>query len=101
MRRTANKSLWGIEGYKLPDTSLITLRPKTTKIINFKQPHYIEQIAKAKEYVPGPHYDVVPNWKEILSDKGKFTKSPRITYTESIIHETKLRGTPAPGVYEH
>lgn len=101
MRRTNNKSLWGIEGYKLPDTSLITLRPKTTKFINFKQPHYIEQITKAKEFIPGPHYDVIQNWKEILKDKGKFTKSPRTTFTESIIQETKLRGTPAPGVYNH
>lgn len=101
MRRTQNKSLWGIEGYKLPDTSLITLRPKTTKILPFKQPHFIEQITKAKEYIPGPQYDVITNWKEILKEKNRFTKSPRITFTESIIQETKLRGTPAPGVYDH
>lgn len=40
------------------------------------------------------------DWKTILKDKNRFSKSPRQTYTASVIEETKSRGTPGPGTYE-
>ena len=35
--------------------------------------------------MPGPNYNVTVDWKEALKDKGKFTTSPKITFTQGII----------------
>lgn len=91
---------FGIEGYRIPDTSLLAYRPRTTKISKYNIPHFIDQYSKSKSFVPGPIYETVTNWKEIMKTKGKFGKSPRVTFTESVLHESKLKAIPGPGAYE-
>ena len=45
-RRTLNKSVFGIEGYKIPDTSLIFYKVKGPKIVNFKSNHFLDEVTK-------------------------------------------------------
>ena len=35
-----------------------------------------------------------------MEKKGKFSKSPWKTFTQSVIDNVKVRGTPGPGSYE-
>ena len=104
MRRTnasGTDSVFGISGYKLPDTSLLMFRPRTTKIAKYNIPHFIDKHTKQMSFVPGPIYETVTDWKEIMKKKGKFSKSPRVTFTESILHDGKIKPQPGPGAYEH
>jgi hypothetical protein len=50
-------------------------------------------------FVPGPKYETISNWKENFKSKGLFSKSPRITFTESILKEGKAKESPGPGAY--
>ena len=99
MRKTDGDSVFGITGYHLPNTELVTGRPRTTKFTHYNVPHFIDAYSKSKAFIPGPKYETLIDWKTTLQNKGKFTKSPRITYTQSIIAECKLRETPGPGAY--
>ena len=50
--------------------------------------------------MPGPQYDTMTNWKDNLSShRGLFSKSPRVTFTESILKDKKLAESPGPGAY--
>lgn len=76
-----NRSLFGIEGYKIPNTDLLNYRPRTTKMSKCSAPHFIDQITKQKNFMPGPNYNVTIDWTKTLKNKGKFTSSPRVTFT--------------------
>lgn len=81
-----NGSPFGIEFYQLPDTSIITRRPRTTKFSLCKYPHYIDVYSKNKEFIPGPKYETITNWKDVIKgSKGAFPKNDRITFTQAII----------------
>lgn len=81
MRKTKGDSVFGISGYRLPNTEILTGRPRTTKFTNYNVPHFIDTYSKEKAFVPGPKYETLSNWKKILKGKGHFSKSPRITFT--------------------
>ena len=100
MRKTGNKSAFGIEYYQMPDTSIITQRPRTTKFTTYKFKHFIEEYTKSREFVPGPKYDTIPDWKENLKARGAFPKTDRITFTEGIMKEGKRNDQPGPGAYD-
>jgi len=51
--------------------------------------------------VPGPVYEVVPDWKKNFKGKGKFSVSPRVTFTQNILHTGKIKPCPGPGQYEN
>jgi hypothetical protein len=46
MKRTNISSnsgnVFGIDGYKIPDTSLLLYRPRTTKMAKYNVPHFID-----------------------------------------------------------
>ena len=50
---------------------------------------------------PANKYDTVINWEKALGKRGKFSKSPRVTFTESILHEEIIKPKPGPGAYDH
>lgn len=89
---TGSGQAFGIEGYRMPDTTLLNFRPRTTKIVKYNAPHFIDQYTKSKAYIPGPVYETITDWKEVLKGKGKFSKKKRITFTESILNEGKTKG---------
>lgn len=101
MRKTSGDSIFGITGYHMPNTNILTQRPRTTKFTTYNAPHFIDKYTKGREFVPGPKYDTLTDWKHNLKARGQFSKSPRITFTESIIKETKLIDSPGPGAYKH
>jgi len=47
--------------------------------------------------VPPPKYETITDWNKLAKNKGMFSKSPRITFTESIIKSKKLKELPGPG----
>ena len=104
MKRTnlasGDGNVFGIEGYRIPDTSLHFYRPRTTKMSKYNIPHFIDKITKEKEFVPPAKYDTIIDWKNCLGIRGKFTKSPRMTFTEKIMHDEKLKPEPGPGAYD-
>ena len=81
IRKSNGDSVFGITGYHLPNTELVTGRPRTTKFTTYNVPHFIDNYSKSKAFIPGPKYETLIDWKNSLQNKGKFTKSPRITYT--------------------
>lgn len=74
-------------------------KTRATQIKKFKIPDEFDLIKKQKSYVPGPIYAMDTDWSKILKNKGKFTKTPRKTYTENIILTEKRIGVPGPGTY--
>lgn len=64
-------------------------------------PHFIDKYVKSREFVPGPKYDTITNWKNNFKARGQFSKSPRITFTERIMKDNKLYESPGPGAYAH
>lgn len=38
--------VFGIDGYRIPDTSLHFYRPRTTKIEKYNIPHFIDKLVK-------------------------------------------------------
>lgn len=101
MRKTTGDSVFGIAGYHMPNTNIITQRPRTTKFTTYNIPHFIDKYAKSREFVPGPKYETIADWKSNFKARGMFSKSPRVTFTEGIIKETKLLEYPGPGMYQH
>jgi hypothetical protein len=63
MRKTNGDQVFGIKGYRMPNTNIITQRPRTTKFNSYKIPHFIDQYTKSREFVPGPKYETVLDWK--------------------------------------
>ena len=100
MKHTNPDSMFGIKGYTIPHTDLITSRPRTTKFSKYSVPHFIDKYTKSKEFIPGPKYETMSDWTQNLKNKGKFPKTNRITNTESILIEGKLRPLPGPGSYD-
>mmetsp|Transcript_45554 Transcript_45554/g.33306 ORF Transcript_45554/g.33306 Transcript_45554/m.33306 type:complete len:82 (+) Transcript_45554:95-340(+) len=72
---------FGIEGYRIPDCTAHLYRPRSTKIPKYNIPHFIDKYAKDRSFVPGPVYEVVPDWRKSLKGQGKFSTSPRVTFT--------------------
>eukprot|EP00347_Sterkiella_histriomuscorum_P004088 403361797 len=101
MRQTTGDSVFGISGYHLPNTNIITQRPRTTKFTTYNVPHFIDKYTKSREFVPGPKYDTMQDWKNNLKARGQFSKSPRVTFTETVIKESKWLEHPGPGAYKH
>lgn len=66
MRRTNGDSVFGISGYHLPNTELITARPRTTKFTTYNVPHFIDTYSKNKAFIPGPKYETMIDWKNSL-----------------------------------
>ena len=55
---------FGIEGYTLPSTDIVTNRPRTTKMKGYKVPGFIEKACKLKSFMPPADYDVATDWQK-------------------------------------
>lgn len=97
------QSPFGLDSYTIPKTDIILSRPRTTKIVNDKIVPFIDMQAKMKNFVPPPNkYEMFFNWKDPaeLKKKGHFSKQPRITFTESILKNPRLKEWPGPASYK-
>ena len=92
-----HKSPWGIEGYYVPTNECYLTKPKTFWS-KCKNENVIEQYAKSKKDMPAPnHYKIDNDWTK--NTKGKFLKGRRITQTDEILAQKKLK-MPGPGQYK-
>ena len=66
MKKTKGDSVFGIEGYRLPNTEILTGRPRTTKFTTYNIPHFIDAYSKSRAFVPGPKYETIIDWKNSL-----------------------------------
>ena len=63
MKRTNPDQVFGIAGYRIPHTDIALSRPRTTKFSKFNVPHFLDTYVKSKEFMPGPKYETVTDWK--------------------------------------
>lgn len=94
---------FGLEHYHMPTTDLLQFRPKTTKMVNDKILAFIDKETKSKEWVPAPNkYPIGFDWKnpKDLLKKGHFSKVARVTFTEGILKDPKLKLWPGPPTYK-
>jgi hypothetical protein len=64
---------------------------------------FVDKYVKDRAWVPPPDkYSKQEDWKENpeLRKKGIFLKGPRITSTEEILKDKRLREWPAPNTYK-
>lgn len=92
-----------IQNYVVPRTDLITDRPHTVKIVPDKIKAFIDKQVKDKEWVPAPsRYSTFLDWTNPpeLKKKGHFSKQARVTFTEGILKDKRLREWPGPASYK-
>jgi hypothetical protein len=96
-------SPFGLESYTIPKTDLLFQRPHTSKIVSNKIPCYLDRVVKDKEWVPAPNkYPLGFDWKNPpeLNKKGHFSKMARVTETERILKNPRLKEWPGPASYK-
>jgi hypothetical protein len=95
---------FGVEGYVCKDVSYMKEPLYNIQKIclskNMKPSGFMDLEVKRKKWVPAANYEVIYDWNKINSKKGKFLKGPKVTYTDSIIHQSKRKNYPAPGAYK-
>ena len=94
---------FGIKGYQIAPTDVVTSRPRTTKFgYPFKIPGFVDKACKEKNFIPAADYNIPIDWvaQSKKSPRGAFLKKPRITFTSEVISEDKRRGFPGPDTYQ-
>ena len=96
---------FGIKGYNVQDSSQW---PPNYKIANHpnciskkkNRDNFIDDYLKLTKWQPSAKYDMISNWTKNFEKKGKFSKEPKVTHTQSIMNENKKRPKPAPSDYK-
>ena len=91
----------GMKNYELKSNMHIEPMFKVQSIAlrkSLKQDHFIDQYVKQNKWKQSAQYNLIDFLKNIPKT-GKWSKCPRITYTESVILENKRRPKPAPNHY--
>jgi hypothetical protein len=95
--RTKNE--WGIEGYHIPTFNAYLDKVKTLKMSNTKKKTYIDDIVKAKEFIPAPQsYETAGTL--LSKNRSNLSKGQRVTLAIEIEKDAKKNEKPGPGAYE-
>lgn len=88
---------FGIQEYRCSNPKIFKPAVKLAKIYNTKNKNFADLYAKSKEYLPSPDkYEVKDVWVK-KSNNLRFSKLPRLSFTESIMKQSPR--TPGPGQY--
>ena len=94
---------FGLEGYHVPSTDLnFTSKARTTRFVPNKIPAYVDKLVKDKLWVPPSNkYQNFIDWSKQpeLHKKGHFSKLARVTFTEGISKDKRIKEWPAPNTY--
>jgi hypothetical protein len=61
--------------------------------------NFIDDYVKQTKWQVGAKYNTLIDWNKCCDKRGKWLKSPKITFTESVMSENKKRPKPAPTHY--
>ena len=99
-----NSELAGIQGYQIASTDLnFTSKSRTHRIVVNKIPAYLDKLTKDKLWVPPSNkYQNFIDWSKQpeLHKKGHFSKLTRVTFTEGISKDKRIKEWPGPNSYK-
>jgi hypothetical protein len=81
----------------------IDSKKQTVKIVDNKIMAFVDKFVKDRQWIPSPDkYSKIDDWKSNpeLHKKGIFLKGPRVTTTEAILKDKRLREWPGPNSYK-
>lgn len=88
---------FGIQEYRCTKPKIFKPTVKLAHILKSKNKNFVDLYAKSKEFLPSPDkYEVKDVWVK-KSNNLRFSKVPRLSFTESIMKQSPR--TPGPGQY--
>ena len=94
---------FGLEGYHVPTTDQMhTSKARSTRFIPNKIPAFVDKLVKDKQWVPPSNkYQNFIDWSKQpeLHKKGHFSKLNRVTITEGIFKDKRIKEWPGPNSY--